>query len=397
MINDEYILNKYLNIRNQINTLRLKNISDEELNYLLNRFNDNTNNDLIEIIYRIKYKIEDIPKCLICGKPTYFRNGTIGYSLTCSKECNYILIQQHVKETCLQKYGVDNPAKSKIAKEHYKQTCLEKYGYDNSAKLDIIKEKAKQTCLEKYGKLNGYNYEKAKQTYLKHFGVDHNFKSKQNREKAKQTSIQRYGRYNNLDKKDKTNIARYGGKSPMHSDKVKEHLKQSLKNKYGYEHALQNPISYNKMIESKNKNKTWVSSTFEELTYQYLLTLFNKNDIQRQYKDIRYRNPITYREFLTDFYIKSIDLFIEIQGFYSHGTHAFDPNNINDQNELKKLIEQDKNHKTPTKNLYSRKINGWTIIDPLKRKIAKDNNLNFIEAWSLEELKNKLKQYINEI
>ena len=392
MITDEYILNKYLNIRNQINTIRLKNINDDELKYLLNRFNDDTNHNLNEIIYRIKHKIEEIPKCPICGKLTYYRNSTIGYSLTCSKECNYKLIYQHSKETCLKKYGVDNPAKSEIAKEHYKQTCLEKYGYDNSSKSNIVKEKAKQTCLEKYGKPNVYNYEKAKQTFLKHFGVDHNFKSKENREKAKQTSIQRYGRYNNLDKRNRTNIERYGGKSPMHSDEVKEHFKQSLKNKYGYEHALQNPISYNKMIESKHKHNTWISSTFENLTYQYLLTLFDKNDIYRQYRDIRYKNPITHRRFLTDFYIKSIDLFIEIQGFYSHGNHAFDPNNIDDINELNTLI-----NKTNKNDLFQQKINVWTKSDPLKRQIAKDNNLNFIEAWNLDELKNKLKQYINEI
>ena len=31
-------------------------------------------------------------------------------------------------------------------------------------------------------------------------------------------------------------------------------------------------------------------------------------------------------------------------------------------------------------------IDIWTIRDPLKRKIAKKNNLNFIECWSFEEL-----------
>lgn len=391
MINDEYILNKYLNKKKQINSLRFKNITKEELEYLLNRFKDNKNNNLSELIYRIKNNIEEIPKCLICGKPTYYRNGTIGYSLTCSKECNYKLIHETYKQTCLEKYGVDNIAKLNITKEKFKQTCLEKYGYDNPSKSNIIKEKTKQICLQKYGKLNGYNYEKAKQTYLEHFGVDHNFKSKENREKAKQTSLEKYGRYNNLDKRDQTNIERYGGKSPMHSNEVKEHFKQSLKNKYGYEHALQNPVSYNKMIETKHKNKTWVTSTFEELTYEYLLTLFNENDIFRQYEDIRYQNPITHRKFLTDFYIKSIDLFIEIQGFYSHGNHEYDSNNIDDINELNKLL-----NKTNTHDLYQQKIDVWTKYDPLKRTVAKNNNLNFIEAWSLEELKNKLKQYLNE-
>ena len=390
--NDNYFLNKFFNKRQQINPIKLKKINNDEINYLLNRFNDNyTINDLKEILYRIKNNICEIPKCKICGKNTRFRNNTVGYSLTCSKECNYKLIFTTYKQTCLEKYGVDNPAKSELIKEKYKQTCLEKYGVDNSAKSELIKEKTKQTCLKKYNQLNGFNKEKAKQTYLLHFGVDHNFKSKENREKAKQTSLKKFGNYNNLNKRLETNLKRYGGKSPMHSKQVQENFKKSLKTKYGYEHALQNPISYQKMINSKTKNNTWCFSLLENKCFEYLQTIFDKNDIFREYRDIRYKNPKNNNKYRVDFYIKSIDLFIEIQGFYSHGTHEF---NCNDENDIKEL-EKIKN-KTNGNDLYNQKIICWTYSDPIKRNVAKENNLNYIEAWNFEEFKNKLINFINE-
>lgn len=62
---------------------------------------------------------------------------------------------------------------------------------------------------------------------------------------------------------------------------------------------------------------------------------------------------------------------------------------INDINELNYLI-----NKTNKNDLYQRKILCWTIYDLLKRKIAKENNLNYLEAWTLEELKNKLQLYL---
>ena len=40
---------------------------------------------------------------------------------------------------------------------------------------------------------------------------------------------------------------------------------------------------------------------------------------------------------------------------------------------------------------YKSAIKTWTITDPLKRKIAKDNNLNFIELWNIADVKNFVK------
>ena len=71
------------------------------------------------------------------------------------------------KATCVEKYGVDNPAKLDKNKqilrdrantdfyekrqEKIRQTCLNKYGVDNVAKSEISKQHARETCMKKYG------------------------------------------------------------------------------------------------------------------------------------------------------------------------------------------------------------------------------------------------------
>lgn len=67
-------------------------------------------------------------------------------------------------------------------------------------------------------------------------------------------------------------------------------------------------------------------------------------------------------------YVPELDLFIEYNGFCTHNNHKFDVN-----------LKED--------------INTWTKRDPLKRKIAKENKLNFKEIWSIEEFKKYLNNF----
>lgn len=59
--------------------------------------------------------------CEVCGKPTEFINYTKGYKKACSPQCKGKLSRQGCKateeeklkrkQTCIQRYGVDNPKK----------------------------------------------------------------------------------------------------------------------------------------------------------------------------------------------------------------------------------------------------------------------------------------------
>ena len=82
-----------------------------------------------------------------------------------------------------------------------------------------------------------------------------------------------------------------------------------------------------------------------------------------------------------DFYIPSLDLYIECNYHWTHGGHPFNENNIEDIT----ILNLWKN-----KNLsyYDNAIQTWTVRDVNKRNTAKKNKLNFIEIWNIEELNN---------
>ena len=96
----------------------------------------------------------------------------------------------------------------------------------------------------------------------------------------------------------------------------------------------------------------------------------------RQYKSDEY-------PFCCDFYIPSINLYIECNFSWTHGGHSYDKDNEEDQLILEKWKEKNTKY-------YDNAINTWTIRDVRKRNIAKQNNLNYIEFWNLNELKNWL-------
>ena len=81
-----------------------------------------------------------------------------------------------------------------------------------------------------------------------------------------------------------------------------------------------------------------------------------------------------------DFYIKSLDLYIELQGTWVHGSEPYNPENP----EHIKIVEFWKSKNTK---FYNKAIEIWTIRDVEKRKIASENNLNYIEVFDFETFK----------
>ena len=365
--------------------------------YLLNRFNDIEENDTyLEIINRILYKIESKPKCKICNnyakysgiKPLMYYNcccqsHTSKYAImigqkTCLKKygVKYVVQSKEVKEkskqTCLEKYGVTNGGGSKQALEKIKETIKEKYGTEFFYQSNHFKEKSKQTCLEKYGVTNGGGskqaLEKIKETNLKRRGVEYVFQDKDIREKMRESLIKKYGVDHNLKSKE-----------------IQEIIKQTNLKLYGCENPMQNEAIIQKGIDTKRKNHTFNVSKPEEELYLYIKEKIPS--VIRQYQDYRYTwsdklNRI--HHYLCDFYIPELDLFIEFNGFPCHGPHSYNPDSKEDQELVEKWKLRYKNGKHP---LYKRMINGWTISDVKKRKIAKENNLNYYEFWTLEEAK----------
>ena len=380
--------------------------------YLINRYNDS--DSLKETLYRIYNGIEEHPKCHTCGKPLVFKGIFFKF---CSNICAQSSdeIKQKIKQTCLKKYGVDNYNKTKESKEKIKQTCLEKYGVEYFWQSDECKEKIKQTCLEKYGVDSPLKSEKirnkGKKTCLEKYGVDNPAKLEENKEKVKQTCLKKYGTISttqckeirdkikqsclekygvdnpakleeNKEKVKQTCLKKYGGLAPICDPNIKNQIKQTCLEKYGvdnYGKSLKHKINMSTIMSSDEmqehrynvmtKNHSFNTSKPEEELYLYIKEKFPS--VKRQYKD-KLRYPYN-----CDFYIPELDYFIELQGYYTHNTHPYNPNSISDQ----VLVERYKERYGPK----CQAITIWTLKDPEKRDCAKRNHLNFKEIWNLEE------------
>ena len=110
------IINSYKYFK--FNTI-YKKLSEEEKNYIINRYKDTSSYK--ENIIRIYNHIEERPKCPICGNYCNLTNRNI-YGKTCgSKYCHLKLISNEIKETCLEKYGVQHVLNIPSAKEKFKK------------------------------------------------------------------------------------------------------------------------------------------------------------------------------------------------------------------------------------------------------------------------------------
>lgn len=406
MVTDQIILDYFIKSNGHINVQRLTNISEEYKEYLDNRYTDSQS--LRETIKRIQYNIEVRPVCVICGKPVKFLNGKKNqlFNKTCCKEHANMLdgitvkkvlkdiysdvdkkqeINNKIRETCLLKYGDEHYSNRIKAKE----TCLQRYGVTSPLKSEIFKQKSKETCLQKYGvEYTGQIPEKIEKTHkacLEKYGVDSVFKVQKFRNQSLDTCIKKYA--SNED--DINSIVNIG-----QLKYIKDKIKNTCLEKYGVENPMQTQYYKNLIssilssneIQEKIYNTKLLNNSFN-ISYQedvcFELLKYKYSDCIRQYKSELY-------PFNCDFYIPSLDLYIEYNGSHYHHYHPFDINDDNDLNELNKLKEKAENsnaHKNGKKSQYDNIIYTWTILDSKKRNIAQQNNLNYIEFWNINEVK----------
>lgn len=378
--------------RNKIN--KYKNI----ISFLENRFIEN-DKDFIETIWRLKYNVYSMPLCPVCGNPVHIfeiKFNKPNFRVCCSVECSkkYSIIQ--AQNTMVKKYGGKSPYCSKEIQEKAKSTCIERYGVPYSLMSREIRYKGQNTNLIKYGSIspaaNKDIKEKIKNTNKIKYGVEYPLQNKRIFDLTKKTLLERY----NTDKVGSINFVRnkikntflnkYGVDHNWKSEIVQNNQKQTMYIKYHVFNVFELPevikYSHSKEIidkadKTRIKNKTYTTSKAENEIYEYIKEKFP--DVIRQYKEDRY-------PWKCDFYIPCIDYFIEYQGFYTHGNHPFNENNELDIERLNKL----KTKYIGFYNIYHRWpsiITGWSISDVKKRNKAKENNLNFVEFYNVQDAK----------
>lgn len=206
----------------------------------------------------------------------------------------------------------------------------------------------------------------------------HNWTDEQ-REKIANTCQERYGASRYLDsdagKKHISDVKstpefRKKMSDIISSDEVQGRMKSTCLNRYGVSSPMMLSEVVDKVGESKRINKTWSTSKPEENMYVILCDKFGKKDVVRQYKCKRY-------PFHCDFYIKSLDLFIELNATWLHGKHWFDSSNKDDIDTLQVFKQKIAlGHR-----FYEVAIDVWTVRDVKKRQTAIDNNLNYVVFW----------------
>ena len=317
------IKNKLKEIYELDNPQKIKHIkyNDELSSFLKDLYNDSIS--LSESLYRFINNIKEKPKCKYChNNYVKFLSLTRGYRDYCSIKCmsNSKDVKNKIVNTCLEKYGVRNGGGSKEALQKIKETNMNKRGVTCPLKDPIVQAKIKQTNIIRYG-------------------VDNPNKCQKIKEKTKQTCLRKYGATSFL---------------------ISDYCNKIRNNKY-----IQDKIQHTKI-----KHKTFNTSKPEEELYLYIKEKFPS--VIRQYKD-KERYP-----FNCDFYIPELDLFLELNGTWTHGKHPYDPNSIDDNKIVSKM--ELKNTK-----YYKIALKVWTVSDPKKRQYAKVNNLNFKEVWTLQE------------
>lgn len=150
-----------------------------------------------------------------------------------------------------------------------------------------------------------------------------------------------------------------------HSNNNRKKAFQTIINTYGNLDNYYKKL-HDKSNESKRSNNTFNSSKPEIEMYKVLCEKYGKNNILRNYKDSR-RYP-----FYCDFYIKSLDKFIELNLHWTHGSQPYVESDDFCIKQLKNWQEKSK-----TSQFYKNAIETWTVRDVEKQRIAKENHLNY--------------------
>lgn len=142
--------------------------------------------------------------------------------------------------------------------------------------------------------------------------------------------------------------------------------------------------------EKKKKDKEYKSKKIFDkdsgynvsLDEEYIYDKLKKKwpDTIQSYTDDRFVSPETHRHFQCDFYIPSLDWFCNYDKHIKHGRRPYNPadeNCIKDAEWLK--------NKAKDSEFYEKMYHTWTIVDPIKRDVAKENGFRFIEWFNLDE------------
>lgn len=205
---------KELNCSSRLKSRYIEIHYPEFYKYLMKTYKDYHYKRFSELLYCYYNNIKEHPKCPICGKETKFLYISFGYQKFCGNKCSMASedTQNKLKNTCLERFGVEHAAQNESIKKKIVDNAITKYGGMGNASESSLK-KYQETCLERYGDTSPSRTEIIKNkiiqnTIFKHGGMGNG--SPKSFAKFKQSCLEKYGDEN-----------------PMHITEIKLKLKKT--------------------------------------------------------------------------------------------------------------------------------------------------------------------------
>ena len=273
-------------------------------------------------------------------------------------------------------YGTDNPFKLDEYQEKAAQTREERYGArytmaEGSVFADEARKKGRATrrSRERYTRVLtpdeiARRSARTAKTVRSRYGVDHVSQIPSAREAQRQRAEQ-YGKQW-AEKARQTNIERYGFPSWTMGDEARREISKRMSSTRVQRQSL----------ATKKRNATLATSFSEDALYELLVEYADKHGmtVVRQHRDEK-RYP-----FAVDFYIPERDLFIELNGSWSHGGHWYEVDREMDQKTV-----QTWRKKGEKSQYYLNALGTWTERDVRKRAAAREAHLNYVTLWDGSE------------
>lgn len=303
-------------------------------------------------------------------------------------------------------YGTDNPFKLEDFQEKAAQTREERYGArytlaEGSVFADEARKKGSETLApirqakrertiarkkrereerQRERALHGYHRriltdeekvvanERRIATSQSRYGVDHPSQRASFRQSVSQYMTDPENQRRIRARTVATNQERYG---VAYFTQLPEHRQEQSR-------RMSDPSHQRRILSTKRENGTLSTSSSEDALYGLLVEYANQHDmtVVRQYRDEK-RYP-----FAVDFYIPERDLFIELNGSWSHGGHWYEADREMDQRTVQTWLKKGKRSK-----YYRVALKTWTKRDVRKREAARKAQLNYVTLWDgLESL-----------
>ncbi len=198
---NEIVLNK------GIKKIKKNELLEQQYNNLYNKISKFTSN-VNQLLFCFKHKIYEQPKCQLhdCNNLVTFNKSNVLAKGCCVKHSQEI--------TFLEIYGVSNPMKVDNIKEKLKNTNLERFGVDNYSKTNEFKEFISYNNPMH----NLETIKKLKRTNLERFGVDNPMKNITISSKVSKWHKQNFNSYK--PKVEQTNISNLGVANPLMDKKI---------------------------------------------------------------------------------------------------------------------------------------------------------------------------------